>query len=353
MAPMLRVLLMAGGRGSRLWPVSGAVPKPLLRLLPGGQSFLEATAARLEPLAPPSNWVLGTGAADHEALATGLSEAGCGEVSSIVEPGPRDTAPAVLYSVAALRAGAFGAGPDDLVLATPLDHHMERPEAFRAAVERGMPLAGEGRLVTFGITPAGPATGYGYLERGASLGEGADEVAAFREKPDAAKAEEYVAAGHLWNSGVFLFQVGALAKAAAAAAPDLWRGVMATLGAAADATRPGSGFLNLERVSFDYAIAERHPSVATVACDPGWRDLGTWDEVARLWDEAGEQGLAEALVELAGAGNVAYAPGRPVAFVGVDGLVVVDGPDGVLVCRREAAQAVREVAERLRGEGST
>lgn len=346
MTPMLRPYLMAGGRGTRLWPLSLSAPKPLLPLLPGGRTPLEETMERLAPLAPPDQWILGTGAADVDALAAGLRAGGAEGFSSLVEPGPRDTAPALLYLTAALASGALAGSPDDLVLAAPLDHRMGRPEEFRGAVRAGMPLAEQGNLVTFGIRPSGPATGYGYLELGEGLGGEVSRVARFTEKPDAATAEEFVAQGHLWNSGVFLFQAGAMAAAAASVAPALWEAVQAALAAAADPARPGPEFLALKRISFDYAIAQAHPRVAAVACDPAWRDLGTWDQVAALLEEEGGS-LAAAQVEVDAAGNVAIAPGQEVAFVGVEGLVLVAGPDGLLVCRRSSTQGVREVPGRL------
>ena len=336
---------MAGGRGTRLWPLSSSVPKPLLPLLPEGRTFLEETAERISALAPPSQWILGAGTGAIEGLAHALRNKWDG-FHSLEEPGPRDTAPALLYLAATLRNGAFGGCGDDIVLAVPVDQWMDRPDDWVSGVRKGVPLAEEGYLVTLGIKPTHPVPGYGYIKPDKSLGDGFG-VLSFLEKPDVDEATTLIQDGCLWNSGTFLFKAEDMAKAAREIAPRLWEGILGVVGRSHRADKPGDAFLTLPKTSFDVVIAQSHPQVAVVPCNPGWRDLGTWEAVASFWEEGGTDPLAKQLVEVDSKGNLVHTPGKTVALVGVENLVVVEGPEGLLVCARSAAQRVKEAVSRL------
>jgi len=268
----------------------------------------------------------------------------------ILEPVARNTAPAI--ALAALRAA-----PDDLLLVLPSDHLIRDVPSFRAAVARGMAAARDGWIVTFGMTPDRPETGFGYIERGAEIGDGVFEGARFVEKPDAASAESYVASGRFdWNGGIFLFRAGAMVDALRDHAPDV---LAAAEGALADseeiegALRPsGAAFASAPAIPIDYAVMEKADRVAVVPMDAGWSDIGSWDALHQVSaaDEAGNvvqgQGLA-----VDSRNCLIRSDGAEVTAVGVDDLIIVATRDSVLVMRRGESQRVKEAVEALKAQG--
>ncbi|OZI30197.1 mannose-1-phosphate guanylyltransferase/mannose-6-phosphate isomerase [Bordetella genomosp. 10] len=343
----LRSVLLVGGSGTRLWPLSRlGYPKQFLPLL-GDVSALQATWERASPLdeLPP---IFVANEAHRFMVAEQLRQIGLREPSILLEPVGRNTAPAI--ALAALLATADG--EDALLLVLPSDHAVTDGERFRAAVRVARGAAEAGRLVTFGVRPAYAETGYGYIRAGAAR-DGVASVEAFVEKPDAATAEQYLASGqYFWNSGMFLFRASRYLQALQAHRPD----IHAACRAAMAGLRRDGDFLRVEQASFtacpsdsiDYAVMERDADVVMVPLDAGWSDIGSF---ASLWQLAPHDADGNAL-----RGDVlaedchdvyAYASQRLVALLGVDDVVVVETADAVLVAARDKVQEVRRIVARL------
>ncbi|HLT45296.1 MAG TPA: mannose-1-phosphate guanylyltransferase/mannose-6-phosphate isomerase [Luteimonas sp.] len=344
----LQPVLLSGGSGTRLWPLSReAYPKQFLPLA-GADTMLQATWSRVAPIAgfPP----IVVAGEDHRFLvAEQLRQVGAPTPAIVLEPVGRNTAPAI--AAAALQATA--GGDDPVLLVLPSDHVVRDVEAFRAAVDAALPAAEAGALVTFGIVPSAPETGFGYIQ--AEAGDGVRKVLRFVEKPDAATAQGYLAeGGYYWNSGMFLFRASRFLEELAAFRPDILEGVRAALG---EARRDGD-FIRLDRDAFaatpadsiDYAVMEKTDAAMVLPVDIGWNDVGSW---SALWDvaERDAQGNAQIGDVIAVDSRNSYAHARRlVALVGVDDLVVVETDDAVLVARKDRVQQVKDVVARLKAE---
>lgn len=349
-------VILSGGSGSRLWPVSReAHPKPFIKLA-DGESLLQKTYRRAAAL-PGVSSVLTVTNRDYYFL-TRDEYAGLTPVIEnryLLEPCGRNTAPAVL--LAALHCAAQ-VGPETVLLVLAADHVIEDDAAFQQAVAEAERLAGEGWLVTFGIVPTAPETGYGYIERAAALSDAAYVVSRFVEKPPLAEAEAYLAGGcHFWNSGMFCFTAAALLAAAARHAPDLLaaaRAVFAAMPAEANSgplawELPAQPFAAMANISLDYALMERAERVAVVPASLGWSDVGSWDALAALTpaDAQGNRLLGE--TELLDSHDCyIHNSGRLVTAIGVHDLVIVDTPDALLIADRSRAQEVRQLVARLK-----
>jgi len=279
----LQPVLLSGGSGTRLWPLSReAYPKQFLPLV-GKDTMLQATWRRIAALATLSPIVVA--GEDHRFLvAEQLRQAGAPSPAIVLEPVGRNTAPAI--AAAALQATADGGDP--LLLVLPSDHVVRDAAAFRAAVQAAMPAACAGALVTFGIVPSAPETGFGYIQAGADAGGGLHAVLRFVEKPDADTARDYLAAGgYYWNSGMFLFRASKYLAELARFRPDI---LEATRAVWRDARRDGD-FIRLDRDAFaatpadsiDYAVMEKTDAALVLPVDIGWNDVGSW---SALWDVA-------------------------------------------------------------------
>ncbi|WP_218915014.1 mannose-1-phosphate guanylyltransferase/mannose-6-phosphate isomerase [Desulfurivibrio alkaliphilus] len=361
---MIVPVVLAGGSGTRLWPLSRELcPKQLLSL-DGRESMFQETLRRLERLGEVGRPVV-VCTEPHRFLVAEQIRA-LGQAADIVlEPADRDTAPAV--AIAALLAG--GQDDDPLLLVLPSDHQISQLDAFLAAVKTGMVPAAAGNLVTFGICPEQPETGYGYIQPGQpgdspapaqSADAGAEgeyfTVRRFVEKPDAATARQYLAQGYLWNSGIFLFRASVLLAEVAAHAPEIsarmleaYRGRQRER----DFIRlPEEPFTAAPTLSLDRAVMEHTGKAVVVPMACGWRDIGSW---SALWDggAADAQGnvLLGRVVSRDSRNCYARSTGRLLALLGVDDLVVVETADAVLVARREQAQEVRELVRELKKRG--
>jgi len=345
--------IMSGGAGTRLWPVSTeAAPKQFHALSGQAESLFTETARRMRgkngalSFAPP----LVLCNARHTALVREhLAQVGVTPAAIVLEPAPRNTA-----AVGAIAAAvAADIDPDALVLLLPADHVIADTTAFRAAIERAAPFARE-RIVTFGITPDRPATGYGYIKRGAELGESVFAIDSFREKPNAETASAYLAEGaYAWNAGIFLFSPAVLLAEfeASAAIRDT---ALASLKAA---TRSGDEihldaalFAQVPSQALDVAVMEKTSRAAVVPCDMGWADIGAWDEIWRVTPhDAAGNAVQGQVVTLDAANNMIRAEGVKVCVAGVSDLVVIATKDAVIVVPRDRAQDVkllRELAEK-------
>ncbi|MGE5170052.1 MAG: mannose-1-phosphate guanylyltransferase/mannose-6-phosphate isomerase [Rudaea sp.] len=359
-------IILSGGAGTRLWPLSReAAPKPFMPL-PDGETLLGKTAARALALGGVDTLFTVTNRDYY--FHTKDTYAGADRAQSIVyllEPFGRNTGPAV--ALAALCAQARGMG-NSVMLVLPADHLIRDQAGFAHAVARARALAANGMLVTFGITPTHPETGFGYIECGEMLrpAEG-DAPAAYRarrfvEKPALATAREYLTAGHyVWNSGMFAFTADAIVDAFARHAPGVLACVRPVAQAVKDFDRApmleidAALFAAVPDISIDYAIMERAAEAGEVAVVRGtfdWSDVGSWHAVAALSaaDVDGNRGQGER-VAIATRGTYVHAADRIVATVGVENLVIVDTPDAVLVAHRDHVQRVKDVVGELKARG--
>lgn len=350
----IRPVLLSGGAGSRLWPLSRRARPKQLAALGGIEPMIVATARRVEnptQFAPP---IIVAGADHAAALARSLADAGIAADALLVEPEGRNTAPAI--ALAAQCAQAEDADP--LLLVMPSDHVVADVPAFHAAIARAVPAAREGALVTFGIAPDRPETGYGYIERGPAAGEGVFRARRFVEKPDAATAAAYLASGRFdWNAGIFLFRASALLDALGTHAADIAGAVAAAWASRStgeDGTiMPGAqAWATCPARSIDYAVMEQAADVRVVPVAMGWSDVGAWDALAALTaPDAGGNAISGDVVALDAQGCLLRSEGPLVAAIGVTDLCVVATPDAVLVIPRDRAQEVRRIVEELKLTG--
>ncbi|HEY0325479.1 MAG TPA: mannose-1-phosphate guanylyltransferase/mannose-6-phosphate isomerase [Allosphingosinicella sp.] len=341
-------VILCGGAGTRLWPLSRlARPKQLLALT-GEATLLQLAAERVrEPGQFAAPWLVAS-AVQASAIDAQLGGATLGLL--ILEPVARNTAPAI--ALAARRAA-----PDDLLLVLPSDHLIRDPVAFRGAVARGAEAARDGWIVTFGMAPDRAETGFGYIERGEAIGDGVFRAARFVEKPDAVTAETYVASGGFdWNGGIFLFRAGAMVDALRTHAPEVLAAAESALSGAEEedsALRPhGAAFAAAPAISIDYAVMEKADRVAVVPTDAGWSDIGSWDALHQVSaaDGAGNVLQGQALA-VDSKGCLIRSDGPEVTAVGVDDLIVIATRDAVLVMRRGESQRVKEAVEALKAQG--
>lgn len=343
---MITPVLLCGGSGTRLWPLSRkSYPKQFATIL-GEQTLFQASARRLSVsgYAPP---VVVTRSDFRFIVTEQLHHAGVDPGAILIEPEGRNTAPAIL--AAALHVAT--SDPDGLMLVAPSDHIVPDAGAFRAAVDRGVEPARAGQLVTFGITPTHPETGYGYLELSSVPEDGAPvPLTRFVEKPDADRAAAMVASGrHLWNGGIFLFRVSEIIAAFETHAPTL----MEPVRSAVETAQPDLGFLRLapehwakvEDISIDYAVMERADNLSVVPFEAGWSDLGGWDAV---WRETGPD--ADGVITSARASAIdcrntllrSEADTLELVGIGLENIIAVAMPDAVLVANKSRAQDVKK-----------
>lgn len=350
-SPLVPVIL-AGGSGTRLWPLSrAAFPKHLVELL-GERSLLQTTAVRLLRTAPAGRLV--TVAAAGQAVLVrrqlgALDPELLGHV--LLEPSARNTAAAVAFAaVHAIRAF----GPESVLWVCPSDHLVLDEAALLAAVRAGLPAASAGRLVTFGIAPDRPETGFGWIETGEPLGTGgALAVRRFIEKPPLPEARRMLeAGGHSWNSGMFLMRADVIMAELDRFEPALAEGVREATADGARTEPEPAIWAALPSLPIDKAVMERSGKVACVPVDPRWSDVGSWRALHELMpkDEAGNALVGDALVERA-SGNLVRSEHRLVALAGVKDLAVIETADAVLVADLADAEAVKTVASRLAAVG--
>ena len=353
---MLHPVVLSGGSGTRLWPLSRKnQPKQFLALV-GERSLYQETVLRAAAL-PDAQAPITVCSDDHRFMVGEQLQAISVDSGGILlEPAPRNTAPAI--ALAALHAVARDA--DATLLVMPADHLIEDEAAFRDAVAKAAVLAHEGWLVAFGIEPDYPETGYGYIRRGAALGEAGYSIDRFVEKPDLATAEGYLAeGGYAWNSGMFLFS-------AARYLEELGRHAPGILAAAREAHARASSDLDFTRVdeaafkaspsdSIDYAVMEKTDRAAVVPVSCGWSDIGSWSSLWSVAERDADGNRHEGdVISVDTTGSLVRASERRlVATIGVEDLVIIDTPDATLVARKDRVQDVKAVVDALNAAGRT
>ena len=343
-------VVLSGGSGSRLWPLSRAMhPKQFLAI--GGEfSLFQSTLKRLAEIQGDALTPIVVSNEDHRFLVAEQCRAlGVSPSAILLEPCGRNTAPAIAAAV----LQSLSTGKDELLLVLPADHAIEDIEALQGAFETGAVAARDGSIVTFGIVPNKAETGYGYI-RVVEKGQAAQPVEAFVEKPDLAKAQEYLEDGrYYWNSGMFLFKASVMLEQLRCHAPQVVQAVEASLADAKtdlDFTRlDASAFSAAENISIDYAVMERSDKVAVVPLNAGWNDVGSWSAVWEISDKDSQGNAIQGDVILEATSNAyVHAEHRMVSVLGLEDVVVVETADAVMVASKDKAQDVKLLVDRIK-----
>jgi len=351
-------VIPAGGSGLRLWPLSRASAPKFLHALSGrgDRSLLQSTVDRFSPLIEIERILVVTGAL--HAAAVGAQLPALPAENLVAEPIPRESGPAIALAAALISQR----DPQAVMVSCHADQLVGDLDAFHEALRTAIEVASSGLLVTIGVTPHGPETGYGYLQLGEPLGIGAARaVVQFREKPDRETAAAYLTSGdYLWNAGMFCWRVDAFLEQLAIELPELHAGVTALAPRWTSVAVPewAEDWAALQKISIDHGLmqpAAARGMVATVPADFGWADIGDWHTLGTVVgadaDGHAVLGMGSLVSQDASHCVVVTAPGRTVALLGVTGLAVVDTEDVVLICPRERAQEVKALVERARREG--
>jgi mannose-1-phosphate guanylyltransferase/mannose-6-phosphate isomerase len=344
---MITPVILSGGSGTRLWPLSTAERPKQFHALTGTNSMFAQTLARAADRARFASPIVVCGSGHVAHVRADLATAGVDDATIIVEPAARNTAPAIALA-------AHAAGSDATLLVMPSDHVISDLPAFLAAIDKALPEVAQGALATFGIAPASPHTGYGYIACGEQRAEGVHSVDRFVEKPDAARATAMLAqGGHVWNAGIFLMRADAYLAALASNAPAIagaCAAAMASPRRERDIWYPDTAaFIASPSESIDYTVMEKAANVVTVPVDPGWSDVGSWSALHELAekDAAGNASLGEALVIDCSGTLLNAAPGMRIAALGIHDLIVIATGSDILVIPRDRAQDIKALVDAL------
>jgi len=350
-------VIMAGGKGARFWPRSrNRLPKHLLDIC-SEKTIIQETVARILPLTPPEKILVVTGAAHAEPLIAQLPE--IPRENILIEPVGRNTAPCIGLAALVVRRRSG----DDVMAVLPSDHRIGDEETFRRLLSAAADMAATGEyLVTVGIKPTGPETGYGYIEQGQPVahrgGVEIFRVRSLREKPDLETAKAFIArGGFFWNSGMFIWQASTILKELAASLPDIYAGlgeIDSAVGTPAETEVIAAAYKRFRSISIDYGVMEKTKNSLVIPAEFGWSDVGSWDA---LWEvsEKDAAGIAARnpgkLIRVNARNSLVHTPRKLVALVDVDDLIIVETDDALLICKRGSSQDVRRVVELLETQG--
>ncbi len=346
-------VIMAGGRGTRFWPRSREKkPKHLLDII-SDRTIIQETVDRILPMIPPDNILVVTGRKHARSLMNQLPA--IPSTNIIIEPEGRNTAPCI--GLAALHI--MKKAGDDIMVVLPSDHAIADPGKFRQVIQAAAQTAAGGdALVTIGIKPTSPQTGFGYIEQGDSIESGTKEevfrVKSIREKPDFPKAQEFVQSGNFyWNSGMFIWKASTILKSISRLMPDLYSGLTTineTLGLPGEKSALRRIYKSLVPISIDYGVMEKADNVYIVKGDFGWSDVGSWDA---LWEISAKDDNGNAfiggscVISTESTGSLVYSPKKLIALAGVKDLIVVDTKDAILICQKGNSQDVKKIVDIL------
>ncbi|TWT80023.1 Mannose-1-phosphate guanylyltransferase [Planctomycetes bacterium CA13] len=354
---MLHAVIMAGGSGTRFWPASRTLRPKQLLTLHGKRSMIQSTIDRLGDLVPPSRQMIVTNKVLVDAIAEQLPA--LPKQNIVGEPCKRDTAPCVGLAAALVNHQ----DSDGIMAVMPSDHVIASHEAFQNALAIGEKLIKEDptRIVTFGIPPEYPAESFGYIERGEPIGSGGDaniyKVKQFREKPDRATAEAYVASGSFyWNAGIFLWKASTILDALQKNAPEIYKhieAIAARIGEADYAETLEREFAAIKGKSIDYAVMETYKNVVVIEADFPWDDVGSWQALSRLHEpDALGNAVVGTHVNIDSKDCIVHASeGHTIVTIDLDDMIVVQTADATLVAPKDAEERVREVVKALQDRG--
>ena len=344
-------VIMAGGRGTRFWPKSREkMPKHLVDIF-GGKTIIQNTVERIEPLIPAGNILIVTGNSHSDEVMRQLPD--LPEENVIIEPVGRNTAPCIGLAAMHIKK----TDQDGVMVVLPSDHHIADVEAFRRTLAIAGEMAQRGNyLLTIGIKPASPETGYGYMEQGEAVAVIRDEeifqVKSFREKPDREQAKAFLrAGGFFWNSGMFIWKVSTILQEIERLLPGLYKGLLKVenaLGTDSEKDIINTVYRELTPISIDYGVMEKVDGALLVRGDFGWSDVGSWNALWKIWDKDEDGNAVRGrFIGVDSSNSLVYSPDKLVALVGVEDLVVVETADSLLICKREASQNVKRLVEML------
>jgi len=351
----LYAVILAGGAGTRLWPRSRrSKPKQLLDIV-SNKTMIQETVERLDPLIDGNHTIVVVGNIHFDEIDRQLAHVPTENI--LIEPEGKNTAPAIGLAAVHLKAR----DEEAVMLVLPSDHLITKAGRFRKIVKAGYSFAqGEKKLVTIGIEPTFPETGYGYIQIGKKVestqGEDIFEVVAFHEKPTRATAKKFLQSGqYLWNSGMFIWSASAILDQIKQHLPDLYEGLIkieSALGKESESKTVEKVYQSIQAESIDFGVMEKSKDVVLLKGDFGWNDIGSWAAMEQIWPKDKDSNFLDAKVlSIESSGNIIHSTKKMVAVIGLEDIVIIETEDALLVCKKERAPDVRRVVEELKKRG--